>query len=190
MTNKGAIVTPIADDPSFSNAPVATESLPDIWSLETSPVSPRYRWLNLATVAGVFVLLLTLISIFRFQPWIAVPADMQAAYPRICLGLSVIAIVWFGYHVFADLCVRYALREQDIVLHKGLIFKSISCQPILRVQHIELKRGPLERLAGLARLQVYSAGGAGHTFEIPGLPVTRAQQLRQFILNHKELDAK
>ena len=175
---------------SFSNAPVAPDSLPDIWSLETSAVSPRYRLLNLVTVAGIFAGLLAIITVLRFQPWFELSAELQAAYPRVALVVAAVGLVWFVYHFFADLCVRYALREQDLVLHKGLIFKSISCQPIFRIQHIELKRGPLERMAGLARLQVYSAGGAGHTFEIPGLPVTRAQQLRQFILSHKELDAK
>ncbi|QPG06229.1 PH domain-containing protein [Salinimonas marina] len=176
--------------PPFSNTPVAPDSLPDIWTLQTSAVSPRYRQLNLTTVAVIFSGLLVIITGFRFQPWFGLTAELQAAYPRACMLLAAVGLVWFVYHFFADLRVRYALREQDLVLHKGLIFKSISCQPILRIQHIELKRGPLERLAGLASLQVFSAGGAGHTFEIPGLPVARAQQLRQFILSHKELDAK
>ena len=175
---------------SFSNTPVASDSLPDIWSLETTAVSPRYRLLNLATVAAFFAGMVAIITVLRFQPWFGLSAELQAAYPRAVSVVSAVGLIWFMYHFFADLCVRYALREQDLVLHKGLIFKSISCQPILRIQHIELKRGPLERMAGLARLQVYSAGGAGHTFEIPGLPVSRAQQLRQFILSHKELDAK
>ena len=60
-------------------------------------------------------------------------------------------------------------------------------QPITRIQHIELKRGPIERKVGLARLQVFSAGGEMHTFEIPGLPLETAQQLRQFILQHKDM---
>jgi membrane protein YdbS with pleckstrin-like domain len=60
-------------------------------------------------------------------------------------------------------------------------------QPLSRIQHIELKRGPLERSAGLATSHVYSAGGGAHTFEIPGLPVEQAQGLRQFILQHQDL---
>jgi hypothetical protein len=36
-------------------------------------------------------------------------------------------------------------------------------------------------------LQVFSAGGDMHTFQIPGLPVETAQQLRHFILQHKDI---
>ena len=57
----------------------------------------------------------------------------------------------------------------------------------MRIQHIEIERGPLERSAGLATLQVFSAGGAHHTFEIPGLTYEKAIELRQFILNHKDV---
>ena len=89
-------------------------------------------------------------------------------------------------HFFADPLIKYALREQDLSLQSGLVFRSLSCQPILRVQHVELKRGPIDRKVGLAKLQVFSAGGALHTFEIPGLPIEDAESIRQFIISHKD----
>jgi membrane protein YdbS with pleckstrin-like domain len=70
------------------------------------------------------------------------------------------------------------------------VFRGLSCQPILRVQHVEVKRGPFDRWAGLAKLQVFSAGGEMHTFEIPGLPLERAQRIRQYILDHKDVSAR
>lgn len=182
------------DDPTpaqdFSNQVIDPASLPPFMDLPTEPVSPRYRVLNLALIAGGAALLLLVLSVLRWQPWLALPSHWQSAYPLLVTVIAGVASVLFGYHWLADKRIRFCVREQDLVLQKGLIFKQIACQPILRVQHIELKRGPFERLAGLATLQVFSAGGAMHTFEIPGLPLAQAQQLRQFILNHKELDAK
>jgi membrane protein YdbS with pleckstrin-like domain len=89
--------------------------------------------------------------------------------------------------IFADQRVAYALREHDVGFRWGLLFRHTVIQPLSRIQHIELKRGPIERSAGLATLQVFSAGGGAHTFEIPGLPVEQAQGLRQFILQHQDL---
>lgn len=84
---------------------------------------------------------------------------------------------------------HFALREQDLSYASGLIFKKVVTQPILRIQHIELKRGPVARKIGLASLQVFSAGGSLHTFEIPGLPLKTAEAIRHFILQHKDINA-
>jgi len=70
----------------------------------------------------------------------------------------------------------------------GLIFKKTVTQPILRIQHIELKQGPIDRKLKLANIQAFSAGGATHTFEIPGLEIKKAEALRQFVLDHKDMN--
>lgn len=178
------------DPTTYTNQPVALAALPDIRELETVPISPRYRILNLLTWAAIMLGLCVLLSALRFQPWFPPPEPFILAYP-VAIGIIIsVGLMNLVYHWLADPLIRYAVREQDLVLQRGLFFRVLVCQPILRVQHIELKRGPLERLAGLARLQVFSAGGSAHTFEVPGLTPRRAAQLRQFILDHKELDAR
>lgn len=178
------------DTQPFSNALVTPDLLPNAQVLETNPLSPHYQTINLAIVGVVFSLLLIVISVARFQQFIPVPDGLVSAYPFVIVVVAVLGVLSFLYHIFADPLIRYAVREQDLILQKGLFFRATVCQPILRVQHIELKRGPLDRMASMAKLQVYSAGGSAHTFEIPGLPVERARQLRQFILDHKDLDAR
>jgi len=99
---------------------------------------------------------------------------------------SLLSLLNIIYHFFADPIKQYALREQDVHFKSGLFFRTWTSQPILRIQHIELKRGPIERWAGLSTLQVFSAGGGAHTFEIPGLAHDDAIRLRQYILDHKD----
>ncbi len=174
----------------FSNEPVSPCQLPDAREVETNPISPRFRMINLVTVGVVFSFLCMVFSIAHVQPWLPIPKQLHSIYP-FAVSIAAFIGVWsFVYHWFADPLIRYAIRQQDLILQKGLIFRNVTCQPILRIQHIELKRGPLDRAAGLAKLQVFSAGGSAHTFEIPGLPVAQALQLRQFILDHKDLDAR
>jgi membrane protein YdbS with pleckstrin-like domain len=92
------------------------------------------------------------------------------------------------YTILSDKRKFYSLREQDLSYRSGLIFRKTVSQPMLRIQHVELKRGPIDRKVGLAKLQVFSAGGALHTFEIPGLPLETAENIRQFILDHKDVN--
>lgn len=174
----------------FSNAPVTPDALPEAQALDTQSLSPHYRPLNLAIVTVVFSLLCIALTVVRYQQFVPVAEGLIKAYPYVLVIVVFLGTSSFLYHVFADPLIRFAVREQDLILQKGLFFRATVCQPILRVQHIELKRGPLDRMAGMAKLQVFSAGGSAHTFEIPGLPVARARQLRQFILDHKDLDAR
>ena len=174
----------------FSNTVVSADQLPSLDTLVYEPLSPRYRTLNLAIAAAIFITLLVVVNFIRFQPFVTLPEGLLFAWPVVTTGLLALWGLLSVYHWLADPLLQFSLREQDLSVHKGLIFRSITCQPVLRIQHIELKRGPLERLAGLATLQVFSAGGAGHTFEIPGLPVAQAQKIRQFILDHKDVGAR
>jgi len=54
--------------------------------------------------------------------------------------------------------------------------------PVRRMQHVDLSRGPIERLFGLATLVVFTAGNEGSAFRVPGLPVHVAQELRDRIV--------
>ena len=174
----------------FSNQQVVSGNLPDLENQVFEPLSPAYRKLNLIVTVVLFTGLALIVSAVRFQPFAELPEPLMFAYPIIVAVIASIGVLAFLYHWFADKRIAYALREQDLSLQKGLFFRSLACQPVLRIQHIELKRGPLDRMAGLAKLQVFSAGGAGHTFEIPGLAVPEAQKIRQFILAHKDVGAR
>lgn len=174
----------------FSNQPVPASQLPSVAGLVLEAISPRYRWVNIVLEAGLYGMLMAAASVIRFQPWWRLPDSFYWAYPYLLALLAVMGLVMCGYHYLADTRIQFALREQDLVLKKGLLFRKTVCQPILRIQHIELKQGPADRLAKLTRLQVFSAGGAGHTFEIPGLPTEQARRIRQFVLEHKDLGAK
>lgn len=155
----------------------------------TQPISVKYRQLNimLAVAIGCTLSAIALVSGLVSIPFI--PSGLTRNIEWVYLLAVVIAIGSGGYHFFADPKIRYAVRENDVVLHKGLFFRSITCQPVKRIQHVEIKQGPFERLFKLASLNIYSAGGAGYTFSIPGLPAAEAERLRLFIFEHKALNS-
>ena len=171
----------------MSNDVIETDALPAIVALQSEPISPKYRTLNLVITGVIFTIILGVMTFAYVQPWKPLPEDLAFAFPFIMLAIGFFGTAIFVYHLLADVLIRFTLREQDLVLHKGLVFKQVICQPILRIQHIDINRGPIQRMAGLATLQVYSAGGSAHTLAIHGLPVEQAETMRQFVLNHKDL---
>lgn len=172
----------------FSNKQIFAESI-TTEPLDLIPLSPKYRLMNMSYAAVFGIALAIVLTIASSGLFFYFPSQHQ---PLIYIGYAIIALITFWnltYHFLADPLKMYALREHDMNYQSGLLFKSLVSQPILRIQHIELKRGPIERKFGLATLQVFSAGGASYTFYIPGLEYQHAVQLRQFILDHKDLAA-
>lgn len=169
----------------FQNVAVTPDQLPLLEQLDWQALSPRYTRLNLWLNSAKTLLLVLLTLAFWLQPfWQPIEPNPQliVAFAGLLIAGSLLRTL-YCYLAFPR--KRYALRQHDLSFHSGLWFKKSVTQPILRIQHIELKRGPVERRAGLATLQVFSAGGALHTFEIPGLPLATAKKIRQFILQHK-----
>lgn len=171
----------------FTNNAIPVSALPSLSALPSEAISPAYRRLNLWLTSTIFGLIAVILAVVLIQPWF----ELHAPAPFIlslCIGGVLFIGSWiFTYHYLADPLIHYSVREQDIVLFKGLLFKDVICQPILRIQHIDIQRGPFERMAGLATVKVYSAGGSLHTLAIPGLPAESAERIRQFVLNHADL---
>ena len=73
---------------------------------------------------------------------------------------------------------RYEVREDSLYLTRGVFTRVQTVAPYVRVQHIDARRGPIERLLGLSTLVVYTAGSRGADVTIPGLTDDRADELQ------------
>src|SRR5262249_51444663 len=70
---------------------------------------------------------------------------------------------------------RYAIGETEIELRHGIWWQTWTRIPMARVQHVDTRRGPLERRYGLASVVVYTAAGSR---QIPGLAIEVAEESR------------
>jgi uncharacterized protein len=162
-------------------------SIPHVALLKLQPLAEQYAPLNLLINIMVTLLILTLGAFAYIQPWVNLPPPIVTFIPYALAMVTLISLVLIPLNFKRDKIKRYALRELDLHFSSGLIFKKLVSQPISRIQHVELKRGPLERYKNLATLQVFSAGGTQYTFEIPGLSIEKANHIHQFILQNKDL---
>ena len=73
---------------------------------------------------------------------------------------------------------RQALGEREIELRHGIWWQSWVRIPMMRIQHVDTRRGPLDRRYGLANLVLYTAAGSR---QIPGLAIEVAEESRNRI---------
>ena len=87
--------------------------------------------------------------------------------------------------VFAKLSYRfykYELRDEGFRKESGVIWKSYNTIPYGRIQNIDIYRGVIDRILGLSRLDIHTAGNNSPHFSegrLPGLSVETAQQLQE-----------
>jgi uncharacterized protein len=71
----------------------------------------------------------------------------------------------------------YEIRERDLYTARGGLFVTRTLIPFDRIQFVETRQGPLDRVFGLHQLVVYTA--AGRAGRIPGLGDEEATSVRE-----------
>lgn len=79
----------------------------------------------------------------------------------------------------------YILREDDLVFRRGIMFERIVSVPYGRLQLVDINRGPLLRMLGLATLKFVTASQATGV-QLPGLSLADAEQLREKLIELAE----
>jgi len=84
---------------------------------------------------------------------------------------------------------RWRLDAQGLGLRRDLLWHLETRVPLSRVQHLDLRRGPLERRAGLATLIVHTAGTRMSAVVVSGLDDADAEYLRDTLAHQLDQDA-
>jgi membrane protein YdbS with pleckstrin-like domain len=72
----------------------------------------------------------------------------------------------------------YAVRERDLLIARGVLFRVVTAIPLQRIQHVDVRQGPIEQWLGLSQVQISTASGAGADGVIQGLTTATAEALR------------
>lgn len=160
----------------FRNLPVDPDDLPVLETTAFKPLSPSWlRWQlrrNLIFQLVVLSGLAIAIAINGWVVWFLIP---------LAVSLLVFAFVQtFIRKAYASR--RYALRERDLTYQSGWIWWSETAVPFNRIQHCEIEQGPIEKMYGLATLEVYTAGKNSSDLSIGGLERPVAERLKDYIL--------
>ena len=72
----------------------------------------------------------------------------------------------------------YALDGEALRVVRGFLFFTDTVVPLVRVQHIDVGQGPVERLFGIGHLIVHTAGTRDSAVAVPCLDAGDAERLR------------
>ena len=118
-----------------------------------------------AVVGGVLLLL------DRF-----IDGDLPAIAVPLLTGLVLLA-AWAGpplqYRSWS-----YQVREHQLWAERGVLSRTTSVIPYVRIQHVDTRQDVFERALGIARVVVFTAGIRGAELVLPGLPTNEAERLR------------
>lgn len=140
-------------------------------------VSPRYR-AELIVITGIAWLIILAAS--SVPLWIVGPGDSVWGW-FIMSAVALIGLMVLGFIPRRVRALGYALREDDIVFRRGVIFRRIVAVPYGRLQLVDVGRGPIARALGLSQLSLVTAA-ASSGVSIPGLPLATADQLRDHLI--------
>lgn len=97
-------------------------------------------------------------------------------------GLVLVAVVGFLYALVAWRRTRFAVTDDAVHLHTGVLFRQQRQARLDRLQAVDVVQPLLARITGLAELKLEVAGGSGSAVSLAFLRQDQAEELRSELL--------
>jgi membrane protein YdbS with pleckstrin-like domain len=128
-----------------------------------------------AGLLAVFTIVAAVVWMVKAE-WSAVPIVIGVVLVALELAYAVL-LIDLRYRAW-----RYAVRPHDVLVCYGVIWRTRRCVPRLRIQHVDIEAGPINRMFGLVQLSLFTAGTVAAVATIPGLRPEEAEALREALL--------
>lgn len=163
----------------FTNDTIDTSQLPKFEEVTFTALHPKYFkvvLINLLIVISILILVPSLVSIlipdlFSGRIWMI----LGVLLPIISSLIIVFSIIGFKKKGFA-------FRNHDVLFRHGIIATNTIVIPYNRVQHVALHEGLVSRYFGLAKIEIFTAGGSSSDIEIPGIEKEQAENIKQLLM--------
>lgn len=117
------------------------------------------------------------------EAWFPLPAGVASGTGALLLLVLLVGYARRSYAVFF-----YAVREWDVLIASGVVWRRRQSVPRMRIQHVDVASGPIDRRFGVVNLTMYTAGTGEADATIPGLLPADAEALRELLLPTERLD--
>ena len=115
------------------------------------------------TIWVIQTLLITLLIVGFFMiPYYASQTQSDAAvfgyFNAVFILIALAVLIWIPFY-FRSL--RYEIDDREIRVSRGVFWKSHVTVPYTKVTNVDVTQGPLERVSGIGRVKVQTAGYGG-----------------------------
>lgn len=167
----------MAHPPHIAKAPAPAKDPPDD-GRQLTLIAPRYVWVIRASLAinALFFLVLAAAGDIFLSPAIGAPGGI------LTLGmLALIAPLMILLPSRRVASIAYHISDDHLRIRRGFLFRVDTIVPFVRVQHLDVSQGPVERALGLSRLIVHTSGVLNQAVVLPGLESDLAAAMREAI---------
>jgi membrane protein YdbS with pleckstrin-like domain len=161
----------------FTNETIDTTQLPKFEEVVFSVLHPNYWKVTLISLAVFFLVLGIGVGLVIYFNEDLSPFVFQIS---IVLAVLVLLVLFFSRISFKK--KGFAFRTHDVLFRHGIIATNTLVIPYNRVQHVALHEGLISRFFGLAKIQIFTAGGASSDIEIPGIAKEQAENIKQLLM--------
>ena len=145
---------------------------------------PGYRNLLMAR-AAINWLPLAVLAIAADRLFLA-QTPLALVAPAVAIPVALLAILLLPSRIYRRL--GYRIHDRLLQSVRGWMFHTDTLVPFVRVQHIDVTRGPLDKVFGTASLVVHTAGTHNSIVRVDGLAPDRAREIRDLIREHIRTD--
>lgn len=162
----------------FTNETINTKQLPRYEEVELTSLNSNYWKVVLINNLIIY----SIIAIVMIFLWMNIE-DSQDYNPFWIFGIFLLIVnVSFLLYRISFKKKAYAFRNHDVIYRSGLIATNTMVIPYNRVQHVALHEGFLSRYFGLAKVEIFTAGGSASDIEIPGIAKEEAENIKQLLM--------
>ncbi|WIB00237.1 MULTISPECIES: PH domain-containing protein [unclassified Curtobacterium] len=147
-------------------------------------VSPKLVWTELVTTVVVGLVITAGCVLFAVLND-GTGSTAGLVWVLVSVVVAVAAIVTAVLTPRRVRAIGYALRDDDLVLRRGLMWQRFTAVPYGRMQLVDVNRGPLDRVLGLSELKFVTAA-ASTNVRIPGIVAADADVLRDRLVELAE----
>jgi membrane protein YdbS with pleckstrin-like domain len=173
----------------FTNNTVNLNELPKFEDATLTKIHPSYLKIvmfNIALFYGIFAIAAGLA--FYYFP------EIRPYWLLVSLVYAFLVIVSITVSYISFKNKSFAFRTHDVIYRTGAIAITTTIIPYNRVQHAAIHEGFLSRRFGLAKVEIFTAGGVSSDIKIPGLEKGLAEKVRHLVMgkidNSKEEEEK
>lgn len=161
----------------FTNETIDTKALPRYEQVALTGLQAQY-W-NVIAISIIAVFLLAIVALSTLLYLVEEVVDQK---PLLFGGLVVVLVLALLLSRVSFRKKAYAFRQHDVIYRKGIIATNTMVIPYNRVQHVALHEGLVSRWFGLAKVEIFTAGGVSSDIEIPGIRKEEAEDIKQLLM--------
>ena len=161
----------------FTNETINTAALPRFEEVQLTALHPKYWFVLLVNCIISVIILGCIVAVLLYK------SEKTASFASYVIFIySIVSILIFIFQYIGYKKKAFAFRNHDVIFRSGIIATNTMIIPYNRVQHVALHEGFISRYFGLAKVEIFTAGGNASDVEIPGLDRTEAENIKQLLM--------